>query len=252
MLQDYLSQKQEKQAEKAREKSIRRTVGTIVPIALVVAIAIIIVAKHRSRTLLNKQQEEADRMLGDKERAHRQEMETARQAHKMQQKALSGRLRRSNEELRDISNQLEQMLAKNAVVGAELSDDYKAFVDTPICLHIIGLVHEQHFKSKMDHLIYKDNALGRNQLLALRNAAEQNLPRFISSIHKQYPNLTDNDMDYCYLILLGLNEAEISALLQKAYTTVCDRCRKISRIIGATGSLYYTLHEMLSVHLSNC
>ena len=252
MLQDYLSQKQERQAEEAREKSIRKTVGLIVPIALVVAIVIIIVAKQRGRTLLKKQQEKTDRMLGDKERSHRREMEAMRQTHKMQQAALSGRLRRSHEELRDISNQLEQMLAKNASVESELADDYEVFVDSPICLHIVGLVHEQQFKSKMDYLIYKDNALSRNQLLALRNAAEQNLPRFISNIHKQYPGLTDNDMDYCYLILLGLNEADISALLQKAYTTVCDRCRKISRIVGVAGSLYHTLYNMLSVKPSNC
>jgi hypothetical protein len=98
----------------------------------------------------------------------------------------------------------------------------------------------------MDYLIYKDNALSKEQLLALRDAAETNLPRFVSLIRKQFPKLTDNDMDYCYLFLLGLNEADISALMQRAYTTVCDRSRKISRIIGANESLYHTLRNMLS------
>ncbi len=270
MLQVYLYQKQKKQAEDTREKAIRRIIEIIVPIAL----AVLVLSKIKSRKLLKEQQEKADRrhgeakqrheeemrrkqaqaekMLEDKERSHRQEMEAARQSHKMQQAALSGRLKRSNEELRDVSNQLEQILAKNAISESGLSDNYNAFVDAPVCLYIVGMVNKQQFKSKMNHLVYKDNALNRDQLLALRNAAKQNLPRFISTIHKQHPSLTDNDMDYCYLILLGLNEAGISALLQKAYTTVCDRCRKIGRIIGATGSLFHTLHNMLSNMSSDC
>ena len=193
----------------------------------------------------------ATSLLYHKNKKHKQHLETLieseRQTHKMQQAALSGRLRRSNEELRDVSNRLEQMLAKDALSESELSDDYSAFVNAPVCLYIVELTHKQQFKSKMDYLVYKSYALNRDQLLALRNAAKQNLPRFISNIHKQYPGLTDSDMDYCCLILLGLNEADISALLQKAYTTVCDRCRKISRIIGTTDSLYHTLHSMLSV-----
>ena len=268
MFKSYTNQKLKNEAERVRKKSIRKTIKVIVPIAIVVALVIFIVSKKRNEKLLKKQQEEADKVLGeteqqheeelrqrqaeaekileDKERSYQREMESERLTHKMQQAALSGRLKRSNEELRDVSSQLEQMLEKNVSSGAVHSDDYKAFVNTSICLHIVGLVHTQQYKSKMDYLIYKDNALSKEQLLALRDAAETNLPRFVTLIRKQFPKLTDNDMDYCYLFLLGLNEADISALMQRAYTTVCDRSRKINRIIGANESLYHTLRNMLS------
>ena len=235
MFKNYLTQKQEKRAEEEREKAIKRVIRIVIPIAVAVALVIFVLAKLRGK-----------KQLRDKEKHHQREMESERQAHKMQQAALSGRLKRSNEELRDVSNQLEQMLAKTVSSKAELSDDYKAFVNTPISLYIGDLVHTQQFKSKMDYLIYKDKALSKEQLLALRDAAETNLPRFVSQIRKQFPKLTDNDMDYCYLFLLGLNEADISALMQRAYTTVCDRSRKINRIIGANESLYHTLRNMLS------
>ena len=235
MFQEYMNRKQKKQAEKEREKAVKKVMSVFIPIAVAVSLVIFVLAKLRSK-----------KQLRDKEKHHQREMESERQAHKMQQAALSGRLKRSNEELRDVSNQLEQMLAKNVSSEAVLSDDYKAFVNTPICLYIVDLVHTQQFKSKMDYLIYKDNALNKEQLLALRDAAGTNLPRFVSQIRKQFPKLTDNDMDYCYLFLLGLNEADISALMQRAYTTVCDRSRKISRIIGANESLYHTLRNMLS------
>ena len=115
-----------------------------------------------------------------------------------------------------------------------------------MCLYIVRLAHTQQFKSKMDYLIYKESALNKEQILALRDAAEKHLPRFKSHTRKQFPNLTDNDMDYCYLFLLGLSEADVSALMQRAYTTVCDRSRKISRIIGDNNSLYQALRNMLN------
>ncbi len=263
----YLTQKQEKEAEKKRETAVKKAIEIVIPIAVALALAIIVTAKVRSKKLLKKQREEADRMLGeteqqhkeelrqrqteaekmleDKEKQHLQEMESERQTHKLQQAALSGRLKRSNEELRDVSKQLEQSLSKNALNESDTSNDYAAFINDPICKHIVGVVHTQQFKSKMDYLIYKDDALSKEQILDLRNAVQKHLPRFVSYIRRQYPKLTDNDMDCCYLVLLGLNEADISALMQRAYTTVCDRSRKISRIIGANDSLYHALHNML-------
>ncbi|MBR5082832.1 MAG: hypothetical protein IKX35_10380 [Bacteroidales bacterium] len=267
LFQDYLDKKKEIQVEKERKSAVLKVVKIIVPLAVILALLIIVIAKLRRGKLLKKQQTEADRLLEkkeiqhekemrqqlenaekaleDKEKSHQEEMETERQAHKMQQAALSGRLKRSNEELRDISKQLEQTLSKNALYESDASNDYAAFINDPISKHIVGIAHKQQFKSKMDYLIYKDDALGKEQLLDLRNAVQKHLPRFVSYIRRQYPKLTDNDMDYCYLFLLGLNEADISALMQRAYTTVCDRSRKISRIIGANDSLYHALRNML-------
>ena len=230
----YKSRKQEKEAVAKREVAVKKVLGIVIPMAVILALAIIVMAKWRSKKLLKEQREESDRVLGEKE-----------QQHRMQQAALSGRLKRSNEELRDISKQLEQSLSKNALYESDASNDYAAFINDPICKHIVGVVHTQQFKSKMDYLIYKDDALSKEQLLDLRNAVQKHLPRFVSHIRRQYPKLTDNDMDCCYLILLGLNEADISALMQRAYTTVCDRSRKISRIIGANDSLYHALRNML-------
>ncbi len=267
MYKTYKSRKQEKEATIKREAAVKKTIEIVAPIAAALALVIIVAAKWRSKKLLKKQREEADRVLGeteqqhkeelrqkqteaekmleDKEKQHLQEMESERQTHKLQQAALSGRLKRSNEELRDISKQLEQTLSKNAQYESDTANDYAAFINDPICKHIVGIAHKQQFKSKMDYLIYKDDALSKEQLLDLRNAVQKHLPRFVSHIRRQYPKLTDNDMDCCYLVLLGLNEADISALMQRAYTTVCDRSRKISRIIGANDSLYHALRNML-------
>ena len=218
MYKTYKSRKQEKEATIKREAAVKKTIEIVAPIAAALALVIIVAAKWRSKKLLKKQREEADRVLGeteqqhkeelrqkqteaekmleDKEKQHLQEMESERQTHKLQQAALSGRLKRSNEELRDISKQLEQTLSKNAQYESDTANDYAAFINDPICKHIVGIAHKQQFKSKMDYLIYKDDALSKEQLLDLRNAVQKHLPRFVSHIRRQYPKLTDNDMQF--------------------------------------------------------
>jgi tetratricopeptide (TPR) repeat protein len=246
LFQSHISQKQEKKAAQEKRDAVLRTVKVLVPIAFLMAVIVIMIIRRRNKRKLADQDAEAQQKLETESKRHEEAMEAAHRAHRMEQAAISGRLKRSNERLRDVSKQLEETLAKNTSFEPETIDDYTAFVNAPVCLYIVRLVHTQQFKSKMDYLIYKDDALSKEQLLALHDAAETNLPRFVSLIRKQFPKLTDNDMDYCYLFLLGLNEADISALMQRAYTTVCDRSRKINRIIGANESLYHTLRNMLS------
>ena len=246
LFQAYLNQKQEQKAAQEKREAVRRTVRILVPIALAVAAVVVLVVRKRGKKRLTKQAAEAQRRMAEKTQQHAEAMEAEQQAHRMEQAALSGRLKRSNEKLRDVSKQLEQSLAKNTLLETESPDDYSAFAKAPICLYIIRMVHEQGFKAKIDYLIYKESALSKEQLLALRDAAGKHLARFVTQIRAEFPNLTDSDMDYCYLFLLGLNEADVSALMQRAYTTVCDRSRKISRIIGANDSLYQTLRNRLS------
>ena len=235
LCQQYEQNKQDIQHSLRTKKATRRwgsVLGIVMALAAVVSISLALSRKRNKR--LQSENENAGRLL-----------ETERQTHKMQQAALSGRLKKSNEELRDVSMQLEQTLAKTPSESMP-HDDYAAYVNTAICQYIVGVVHEQQFKSKMDYLVYKDSALSKEQLLSLRDAAEKHLPRFVSQIRKQYSRLTESDMDYCYLFLLGLSEADVSALMQRAYTTVCDRSRKISRILSADDSLYHTLRNCLS------
>ena len=278
LFQNHENHNQEKEAKQEQRNAVLRTIKMVIPIVIIaVSIIIVLIRKRNNKKLadqhiqaqlkleekeeqhieeLNRQQKESNQRLHESEtmfvkkieaeqQRHEKTMEAERQAHRMEQAALSGRLKRSNEKLRDVSKQLEETLAKNSLSETETSDDYSAYINAPICLYIVNLVHRQQFKSKMDYLVYKDDALGKEQLLALRDAAEKHLARFNSHIRKRFPNLTDNDMDYCYLFLLGLGEADVSALMQRAYTTVCDRSRKISRIIGASDSLYQALRNML-------
>jgi len=280
MFKNYLTQKQEKHAEEEREKAIKRVIRIGIPIAVVVAMFIIVLAKLRSKKLLKVQQDEADRKFGESEQQHKEELrqkqieaekalkdkekhhqqeieakealakkeleerdkrhaeaiEAERQTHRMEQAAISGRLKRSNQEVRELKDQIKQLddLAAKTEVAA-------SFDEEPICRLIMDRVNEGQFKAQMDCKLYQDYALGKEQVMALHEAADRHFNQFTSRLAKAYPNLTKGDLDYCCLYLLGLSDADVSALMQRAYTTVSERSRKLKGIFGSEEPLPATL-----------
>ena len=248
----------------------------IIPVAVVLALAIIVTAKWRSKKLLKKQQEEANRKLDETERQHKEELrlkqteaekmlerhqkemeaketkarkeleerdkrhaeaiEAERQSHRMEQAAMSGRLKRSNQEIRELKGQIRQQ--DDWITKAQPA---ASFTDEPICRLILERVNEGHFKSKVDYIIYKDAALDKQQLLDLRLAADRHFGQFTVRLKKTYPKLTDGDLDYCCLYLLGLTDADIAALMQRAYNTVIERNGKMRKIFGNENPLPITL-----------
>ena len=283
MFKNYLTQKQEKHAEEEREKAIKRVINIIIPIAVVVALVIFIVLKHRSKKLLKEQQEKAGRMLGETERQHKDELrrrqveaekqledkekhyqseletkeaearkeleekdkqhaevlEAERQTHRMEQAAIAGRLKRRNQELRELKDQIKQMddwAAKTEVAAS--------FDEEPICRLIMDRVNKGQFKSKIDYIIYKDSALDKQQLLDLRLAVDRHFGQFTVRLKKAYPGLTNSDLDYCCLYLLGLTDADIAALMQRTYNTVFERNGKMRKIFGSETPLPITLMGM--------
>ena len=279
----YTNQKLQNEAEKAREKSIRKTIEIIVPIAVVVALAILIMSKLRSKRLLKEQQVEADKrfeeserqheeklklrqaevekMLEDKEKYHQQEMEAKeakarkeleerdkryseaieveRQTHRMKQAAISGRLKRSNQEVRELKDQIKQLddLAAKSVIAA-------SFDEEPVCRLIMERLKDGQFKSKIEYIIYKDSALNKQHLRDLRLAVDRHFRQFTVRLKKVYPELTNSDLDYCCLYLLGLTVADIAALMQRAYNTVIERNGKLKKIFGEENTLSVTLRTL--------
>ena len=107
LFKEYMDQKQKKEAEEMREMSIKKTIGIIVPIAIMVALFIIVLAKLKSKKLLKEQQEEADRLLGETEQEHEKELKLW-QAEA--DKTLEETKKKYEEELRQLKADTEQQL----------------------------------------------------------------------------------------------------------------------------------------------
>ena len=150
---------------------------------------------------------------------------------------LEERISKAQGELKEKEKALSVMARKVEIAN---------FADEPVCRRILETVHEVQFLPKVEHPIYKEHALSQNELLALRNAVDRHYGHFTTRIRERYPDLTDMDIDYCCLYLLGLKNADCAALMQKAYPTVCERSRKLKAILGSTEPLPDTLRKIVT------
>ena len=109
MFKNYQNQKQERQAKIEREKTIKKTLGIIIPIIVVVLVVyFVLILKNK------KQQEEADRVLGETEQEHENELRQL-QAEAEQQladadKTLEETKKKYEEELEQLKTETEQQL----------------------------------------------------------------------------------------------------------------------------------------------
>ena len=137
--------------------------------------------------------------------------------------------------------------AKNkALADLKRQLDANPFFTEPICKYILKVVNENSFKAKVNFRIYKDHALTKNQIMMLRDAVDRHYDNFTQRLCKTYPDLTINDIDYCCFYLLGLKDADISALIQRAYPTVYQRSQKLKNIFNTPESLQSAITAMAS------
>ena len=186
-----------------------------------------------------EQDAEAKQELEMESKRHAEAMETVHQVHRMEQAAISGRLKRSNEALRELKDQINQ---QEELV--ERTKQAASFAEEPIYHLIMERVNEGQFLSQMDCTIYKDYALDKNQLSTLRKAVDRHFNKFTTRISEAHPELTRGDLDYCCLYLLGLTDADVAVLMQRAYNTINERNSKLRRIFGSENAISITLQSI--------
>ena len=125
------------------------------------------------------------------------------------------------------------------------------FIKEPICQTISRIVNAYQFKSKVSFEHYKEHELSKDQLLALREAVDRCFDNFTKKLSNNYPKLSYDDVDYCCLYLLGLKNAEISALMQCSYRAVCDRNNKLKNIFNTKHTITDFLYGIINNYVSN-
>ena len=231
LCQQYEQNKQETQHKLKVQKATRRwgaVLGIVLALAAVVSVFLTMSKKRNQR--LQTENEDVGRLL-----------ETERHAHKMQQSSLSNRLKLSNQELRELKDQIRQQADS---MNSKQEAQALSFSDEPICHLIMERVSDGQFKAKIDCEIYKQYALDKQQMLDLRVAADRHFAQFTIRLRKAYPRLTSIDIDYCCLNLLNLTHADISALMQRAYNTVVERDSKIQKVFDTKKPLHVFLMDI--------
>ncbi len=231
LFQQHLQWEQERAEAERQQAARQRRNRMIVVVSVLVAVAALLAWLLIRRKM--KQQRDAAS----------QQMEAVQEAHRLEKASMSGRLKRSNQELRELKDQMRQQVGNGA---PKQEAQAVSFNDEPICRLIMERVNEGQFKAQMDCKLYQDYALGKEQVMALREAADRHFNQFTSRLAKAYPTLTKGDLDYCCLYLLGLSDADVSALMQRAYNTVSERSRKLKGVFGSDEPLSVTLRGFAS------
>ena len=87
LFKNYMDRKQMKEAEAERNRSIEKTVRFIVPIAVAVALAILVVARLKGWKKLKQQQAEVDRTLEESAKRHEEALKSKELQHEQELKA---------------------------------------------------------------------------------------------------------------------------------------------------------------------
>ena len=227
----FMDIKRKKENDQARHKAILRT-GTIVVIIAVLIISIVILfLKRYNKKRFKKLHSEHKQLI--------ETLEIEKKSHQTKQSILAVQLKQKKLELSELKDQINRQSK-----SADIINHAKMFAEEPICQLIMERVNKGSFKSKIDSTYYKDYALDKGQMLALQIAVDHHFNQLTSRLKKTYPELTKTDIDYCCLYLLGLTDADVAALMQRAYNTVSERSNRLRKIFGSKNRVSVTLRSI--------
>lgn len=172
------------------------------------------------------------------------QMETERHAHKMQQAALSGRLKRSNAALKEKEEKRydDKAPKQNHFRQAE------NYLEEPICRRILSICNDENnpIKSSVPVSSYANITLTDAQKAELKKAALAHYAPLFEKLRLQHPELKEKDYMYCYLCLLGLDNAQIAVMTQLSYRTVWEREKRLQHVFHKEERIAIILNELMT------
>ena len=171
------------------------------------------------------------------------QMEAERHAHKMQQAALAGRLRRSNAALK-AQGRTKPASPTPFVQDRDTAENY---AEESICRQILSVCNDTDnpIKSTVPVSAYANIALTDAQKAQLKEAATRHYGLFFEKLKQQHPELKEKDLLYCQLCLLGLDNVQIAVLTQLSYRTVWEREKRLQTVFHSDEKVSVVLHGMM-------
>ena len=175
---------------------------------------------------------------------HKKTLEAERHAHKMQQAALVGRLKRSNAALKEREKTASSI---NSLSFTQQPNRVESYVEEPICQQILAVCNDKNnsFKSNVPVSAYSNIALTDAQKAQLKNAALRHYSSLFEKLRLQHPEMKEKDFLYCYLCLLGLDNIQIAVLLQNSISTIWEREKRLKTFFGSENRIAIILHEYM-------
>ena len=165
-------------------------------------------------------------------------MEAENYSHRIQQAAMAGRLKRSNDALRLQKEEKEELLKelqtqRKQKEWSQLDD----FMNEDICMEILQLLQGKDIKREAKRNDYPELHLNASQLLRLETAVEKCFEGFGKTLTDLFPRISSDEIHQCHLYLLNLQDVQIAHLLSCDYSTVKKRSAKLKKAFGTEKEL---------------
>ena len=231
---NYEQEKYENRYRKQLRRISKLIVVVLVSLAFLSSIVLVIhFVQRRKHKCLKLQKEAAEKQL-----------ESERYSHEMQQKALSGKLIRSNEALRVQKEEQKKLLLE--LQARQKQKDWSRlddFMDEDICKEILALLQGKEIKREAKRDDYPELHLGTSQLSRLDMAVEKHFNGFRKTLADIFPKISSDEMSQCQLYLLNLEDVQIAHLLACDYSTVKKRSVKLKKAFGTEKELLLYIRE---------
>ena len=242
----YLNQKQEKEVEKARKKDVKKAVGIIIPFAIMIVLAILILAKLRGMKRLKEQQKEAKEAFEEAEKQHeltlqrqQTEAETLLEEKERQlEKERKARQREKEKLQQGLRQREEQVSALEKALGSQREEvelRREAFMNEAICRKINDSVRSLRITARNSHEKYV--SFTEEDAAALKAAVLKHYGNFESVLLGKYPKMGNDDLQLCQLYLMGLDERQIAVLQNKSYSAIKKRVNNLKDLLGLDENL---------------
>ena len=173
------------------------------------------------------------------------QMKEERHAHRIQQAALAGRLRQSNAALKKQGKTASSIFSQSFERDRNGAENY---ADEPVCQQILSVCNDKSnvIKSTVPVSAYADIALDDAQKAQLKDAALRHYGSLFEKLRLQHPEMKEKDFLYCYLCLLGLDNVQITVLLQNSTSTIWERENRLKKILGSENKISIVLFGLMN------
>ena len=164
---------------------------------------------------------------------------------KFKQSQIEGKIKNRNVELQkkdDIIKKCEieiSELKSKLERGQNGVKNIEKYLSSEVCLKILNEIKELSDKNIDTSEL---SSLEQGDFVLLLNSANQNFNNLINNIASIHTKLKKEDLYYVCLIIIGLNDKQISSLFGVTYTAINKRRNKISNIIGVDIKEYMYKH----------
>ena len=245
LFKSYLNKKREKQAEGERKKAVKKAVGIIIPMAIMVVSAIVF-TKRRGKKMLKKQREETMEIFEEVEKQHeltlqRQQTEAKtllEEKERQLEKERKARQREKEKLQQGLQLREEQVSALEKALGQQrekAESRREAFMNEAICCKINDSIRCLRITARNSHK--KHVSFTEEDAAALKAAVLKHYGNFESMLLGKYPKMCNDDLQICQLYLMGLDERQIAVLQNKSYSAIKKRANSLKNLLGLDENL---------------